>query len=103
MNKSVPTLLGIVIILLVVALVVLVYNYKLTQELGKGGQVVGTKTTEMLTGVEPAKEVIGAETVLGARAPKTQAEPSPLAGRATRPGSSRRGARGPTPGGPTPR
>ena len=77
MNKSVPTLLGIAIILLVVVLVVLVFNYKLTQELGKGGQVMGTTTTEALTGVELPEETIGAEEALGRREPASQAQPSP--------------------------
>jgi hypothetical protein len=69
MNKSVPTLLGIVIILLVVVLVVLLYNYKMTQEIGKGGVSVGTIGGEMLTGVEQPKETIGTAEVLGAKRP----------------------------------
>jgi hypothetical protein len=76
-NKSVPTLLGIVIILLVVVLVILVYNYKMTQELGTGARVVGTVGGEALTGVEAPKEEIGASTVLGERQPESQAEPLP--------------------------
>ncbi|MBN1458185.1 MAG: hypothetical protein JXA57_01525 [Armatimonadetes bacterium] len=77
MNKSVPTLLGIVIILLVVVLVVLVYTYKMTQELSAGGQVVGTVGGEVLTGVEAPEEDIGTSEVLGAREPESQAEQLP--------------------------
>ncbi len=77
MSKSVPTLLGIVIILLVVVLVVLVFNYKLTQQLGAGATVVGTQGGEMLTGAKAPKEEIGTSTVLGARQPQSEAVPSP--------------------------
>ena len=77
MNKSVPTLLGIVIILLVVVLVVLVYTYRMTQELSAGGQVVGTVGGRVLTGVETPEEEIGASEVLGAREPESQAEQLP--------------------------
>jgi hypothetical protein len=83
MNKSVPTLLGIVIILLVVVLVVLVFNYKMTQEIGKGGIPVGTIGGQALTGVEAPTEEIGTSEVLGAREPEAQAQPSP----AMRPGT----------------
>ena len=58
MNKSVPTLLGIVIILLVVVLVVLIVNYRLTQGLGRGERVVGTVGGEILTGEETPDEFI---------------------------------------------
>jgi hypothetical protein len=70
MNKSVPTLLGIVIILLVVVLVVLVVNYKVTKGLGEGKQVMGTVGGEILTGEETPDEVIDASTVLGSREPE---------------------------------
>jgi len=76
-NKQVPTLLGIVIILLVVVLVLVAYNYKLMQELSSGGQVVGAKSTEALTGVDLPEEQIGAEEALAARAGKVEAQPSP--------------------------
>jgi len=75
-NKSVPTLLGIVIILLVVLLVVVIYQYKLTQRLALGERVVGTIGGEALTGVEAPKEDIGVSEVLGAREP--EAEPQRL-------------------------
>jgi hypothetical protein len=98
-NKSVPTLLGIVIILLVVVLVVLIYNYKMTQELGAGGTVVGTVGGEALTGVEAPEEEIGTSEVLGAREPESQAVPAPTmrpdtrAGEARMDRSERRGSR----------
>ncbi|MFB3880779.1 MAG: hypothetical protein ACE149_05920 [Armatimonadota bacterium] len=83
MNKSVPTLLGIVIILLVVVLVVLYFNFKMTQELGSGATAVGTRGGELLTGVKAPKEEIGASEVLGAREPEGEAKLSP----AMKPGS----------------
>jgi hypothetical protein len=98
-NKSVPTLLGIVIILLVVVLVVLIYNYKMTQELGAGGRVVGTVGGEALTGVEAPEEEIGTSEVLGAREPESEAAMSPASGPDPRAGerrgdrSERRGSR----------
>lgn len=67
MNKSVPTLLGIVIILLVVILVVLVVNYQVTKGIGEGGRVKGTVGGEILTGEEAPEEFIG-ESELGGRA-----------------------------------
>jgi hypothetical protein len=76
-NKSVPTLLGIVIILLVVVLVVLIYNYKLTQGLGEGGRIVGTTGGELLTGEQAPKEFIS-ETEALARPPESEARPSPM-------------------------
>lgn len=77
MNKSVPTLLGIVIILLVVLLVVVIYQYKLTQRLALGERVVGTIGGEALTGVEAPKEDIGVSEVLGAREPESEPQLSP--------------------------
>jgi cell shape-determining protein MreC len=73
-NKSVPTLLGIVIILLVVLLVVVIYQYKLTQRLALGERVVGTIGGEALTGVETPKEDIGVSEVLGAREPEVETQ-----------------------------
>jgi len=72
-NKSVPTLLGIIIILMVVVLVVLIYDYKLTSGLATG-RVVGTVGGKMMTGVEPPTEEIGIGEVLGTPA---EAEPQP--------------------------
>ncbi len=67
MNKSVPTLLGIVIILVVVILVVLIVNYQVTKGIGAGGRVTGTVGGEVLTGEEAPDEFIG-ESELGGRA-----------------------------------
>lgn len=92
MNKSVPTLLGIVILLLVVVLVVLIYNYKMTQEMSKGGIPVGTVGGEKLTGVEAPKEVIDASTVLGSKEPEVEKTTLPP-GAASRQGQ-RAGERG---------
>jgi hypothetical protein len=88
-NKSVPTLLGIVIILLVVVLVVLIYNYKMTQEIGAGGSVVGTVGGEVLMGVETPEEEIGTGEVLGAREPESQAVTSPALSPDSRAGEQR--------------
>ena len=57
-NKSVPTLLGIVIILLVVVLIVLMYNLRMTQAIGRGERVVGTVGGELLTGEDAPDEFI---------------------------------------------
>ena len=77
MNKSVPTLLGIVIILLVVLLVVVTYQYRLTQKLSEGERVVGTVGGELLTGVETPDEEIGVSEVLGSREPESEAKSIP--------------------------
>ena len=65
-NKSVPTLLGIVIILLVIVLVVLVYDLRMTANLAAGNVPVGTVGGQMLTGVEAPTEIIGDEEAIGA-------------------------------------
>jgi hypothetical protein len=70
MNKSVPTLLGIVIILLVVVLAVLIVNYKTTKGLGEGKQLVGTVGGELLLGEESPEEFIDTSTVTGSREPE---------------------------------
>ncbi len=72
MNKSVPTLLGIIIILLVAVLAVLIVNYRVTKGLGEGKQVMGTVGGEILTGEEAPEEVIDASTVLGSREPQAE-------------------------------
>ena len=65
MNRHVPTLLGIVIILLVVLLVLGIYNYKLSERMSQGGEVVGTVGGQALTGQEqPAPQITPSE-VLG--------------------------------------
>ncbi len=83
MNKSVPTLLGIVIILMVVVLVVLVVNYRITKGIGEGQRVVGTKGGEILTGEEAPTEFTEETSALGGRLPEQEAQPSPI----MRPGS----------------
>ena len=70
MNKSVPTLLGVAVILLVVVLVVLLYNIQLTKQLGNGLSVVGTVGGEKLTGVEQPTTQISPNEALAARAEK---------------------------------
>ncbi len=57
MNRSVPTLLGILILLVVVVIVVLLYNIQLTKHLGEGGTAMGTIGGQALTGVEAPKEL----------------------------------------------
>ncbi len=84
MNKSVPTMLGIVIILLVVILVVLIVNYQMTKGIGEGRQVVGTVGGEVLTGEQAPEEFIDAS-ALGGRA-------EPVEGEALSPKAQRRGA-----------
>jgi hypothetical protein len=70
MNKSVPTLLGIVIILLVIVLAVLIVNYQTTKGLSEGKQVVGTVGGQILTGEEAPEEFIDTSTVTGSREPE---------------------------------
>lgn len=102
MNKSVPTLLGIAIILLVVVIVVLVYNIKLTQDLVKGGSVVGTVGGRTLTGEQTPTEEISPYEAMGRQASEAKPVATPRqaqreGGRvpAARPeGQGRRGARG---------
>ena len=76
MNKSVPTLLGIVIILLVVVLVVLIYDYKLTSQVVAGGVAVQTTGGRALTGVEAGGEQVSPSEVLGT-ATQSVGEPMP--------------------------
>ncbi len=63
MNKSVPTLLGIVIILLVVVLVIVIFNYRLTQRQAHlspalSGTRAGERTRE-ISGPRSEKEGVG--------------------------------------------
>jgi hypothetical protein len=56
MSKNVPTLLGIIIILLVALLVIGVYNIMLANKMSEGGQMAGTKMTETLAGTATPTE-----------------------------------------------
>ena len=67
MNKSVPTLLGIVIILLVVVLIVLMYSLRMTQAIGRGERVVGTVGGELITGEQAPDEFTDETSALGGR------------------------------------
>lgn len=58
MSKHVPTLLGIVIILLVVLLVLGIYNWKLSERISQGGAMVGTRSGQALTGQQQAEPQI---------------------------------------------
>jgi len=58
MSRSVPTLLGIIILLLVAVLVIGIYNYLAYKGLSEGKEVVGTRIHEALTGQEPPKEIL---------------------------------------------
>ena len=85
MNKSVPTLLGIVIILLVVVLVVLIYDYKLTSQVVAGGTAVQTTGGRALTGVDAGGEQASPSEVLGtATQPAGEPMPAEKAEKATR-------------------
>lgn len=79
MNKSVPTLLGIVIILLVVILVILIVQYQVTKGLGEGKQVTGTVGGEILTGVEAEDEYTPASALGGKAEPEEPTQLSPKA------------------------
>ena len=91
MNKSVPTLLGLVIILLVVVLVVLIVNYRLTQGLGRGERVVGTVGGQLLTGEDAPDEFID-ETSALAGGEKIEPQLSPALRQGSRAGERRAGA-----------
>lgn len=85
MNKSVPTLLGIVIILLVVVLVVLIYDYKMTSQIVAGGVAVQTTGGRALTGVDAGGEQVSPSEVLGtATVEAGQPMPEKKAEKATR-------------------
>jgi len=76
MSKNVPTLLGIIIILLVALLVIGVYNIMLANKMSEGGQMAGTKMTETL---------VGAETPAAATAPAAPETGTPAVKQATKP------------------
>jgi len=78
-------LLGIVIILLVIVLVVLVYDLRMTANLAAGNVPVGTVGGQMLTGVEAPTEIIGDEEAIGAHVSASEPDsirPDELRGRA---------------------
>ncbi len=95
MQKNVPTLLGILILLVVVVLVVLIYNIKLTQQLGTGATPTGTLGGEVLTGEKAPTTMLppagpgGSENKPTVVHPKRGGEPG-----AGRPGSAGRAGRG---------
>ena len=94
MNKSVPTLLGILIILVVVVLVVLIYNIKLTNQLATGGSPTGTVGGQILTGEKAST------TMLPPAGPGGQNKPQALPAGSRRGGPAQRGGmEGPTRGG----
>jgi hypothetical protein len=96
MNRSVPTLLGILILLVVVVIVVLVYNIQLTKQLGEGGTAMGTVGGQALTGVEAPKELpqgAGVPTAPEAR-PLTREQQQRRAVQQERRGPEARGRRG---------
>ena len=69
MSRSVPTLLGIMIILMVVMLVLLIYDYRLTSGLASGAAVVGTVGGQLLTGVDqPDEQIAQSRTIVRTRA-----------------------------------
>ena len=70
MNKSVPTLLGVAIILLVVIAVFTVFQYRFYSQMASGAVVVGTSAHQMLTGAEPEGDQVSATDVIGKRMEK---------------------------------
>ena len=76
MSKNVPTLLGIIIILLVALLVIGVYNIMLANRMSEGGQMAGTKMTETLGGtVTPTEATAPAAPESGTPAVKPAKKP----------------------------
>ncbi len=62
MNKSIPTLLGLAIILLVVILVLSIYTMTIMSKMAQGEKVVGTVATKALAGGQaPAAEPSASE------------------------------------------
>ncbi len=79
MNRTVPTLLGVIIILMVGTLVLLIYDYKLTSGLASGNSVVGTVGGEMLTGVDqPTTQISASETRSRSGRKATRIDPSEM-------------------------
>ena len=76
MSRSVPTLLGIMIILMVVMLVMLIYDYRLTSGLASGATVVGTVGGQLLSGVDQLDE----QTAVGKSAGHARAGAQPADG-----------------------
>ena len=94
MNKSVPTLLGIVIILLVAVLAVGIINYRVTQGLGAGKELVGTKGTPLLTGEPLPEEVIDETSALGREAERPEPTTIPREARTSERRQAAEGRRG---------
>jgi hypothetical protein len=65
-NKTVPTLLGVAVILLVVILVLSIYHMTMLARLAEGERVVGTTAQKMLGG-DTASEDISPSEALAAR------------------------------------
>jgi len=72
MSKNVPTLLGIIIILLVALLVIGVYNIMLYNKMAEGGQMAGTRMNETLVGAETPEAATAPETGTAAVKPATK-------------------------------
>ena len=89
MNKNVPTLLGIIIILLVALLVIGIYSLMLYKNMAEGKVMTGTKLQGALIGTEAPTEV----TAPTAPAPPTEGMPAnvgkPGAKPAMKPGEKR--------------
>jgi len=76
-NKNVPTLLGIAIILLVVLVILGIYQIAMYNRMATGQTVVGTTGGKILTGVEPPTEEISPSEVLSKQLEKPPATVSP--------------------------
>jgi hypothetical protein len=89
MGQKVPTLLGIVIILLFALLVMGIYQVTMYSKLAQGQTVVGIAGQSLLTGVEPPTEDLsgGANTP---PAPKPAVNPALMQARAGRRGEATR-------------
>jgi hypothetical protein len=89
MGRNVPTLLGIVIILLFALLVMGIYQVTMYSKLAQGQTVVGIAGQSLLTGVEPSTEDLtgGAN---APPAPKAAVNPALMQARAGRRGEAAR-------------
>ncbi len=92
MNKGIPTLLGLAIILLVVILILSVYNLTVVSHLARGERVVGTTAQKVFSGGEmPGREGHGgrAREAPGAGKPVVSATELQEKGARTRKGEER--------------
>jgi hypothetical protein len=83
-NRSVPTLLGIMIVLMVAVLVVLIYDLKVTAGLASGKIVVGTVGGRLISGVDGPVARTGMVAAPGSESPRVGRKTPPVAAQQAR-------------------